>query len=95
MDNHDSGSNWGEYRRLVLSEINRTIQGVAKVETSVNEVKEEMRNLIKSVETRVDLIEKRMDIETAKAKVKASIYGGLAGLIIGMIPVIIKFASSL
>lgn len=105
MDNHDydhdGGNNWSEYRRLVLSEINRTIQGVAKVESSIEDLKQEMRSLNKNLEAKVDLVEsknfsleKRMDIEAAKAKVKASIFGGIAGLIIGMVPQIIKLLSS-
>lgn len=66
--NEPDERSWGEYRRLILAELERIDRGMALLNTKM-EV---------AMDTR-DISMTTMKVEIAMLKVKASIWGGLSG----------------
>ena len=66
----ESGTGWLEYRRLVLNELERLDEAIKNLDTKLDE-----RN--KAQDTKVSAI----NLELLTLKIKASVYGALAGAI--------------
>jgi hypothetical protein len=67
----DDGGDWGTYRRLILAEIQRVSRDIEAINQKLDRFRES------------DLQEIKVDI--AMLKVKASAWGGLAGLIAALV----------
>jgi len=80
-DHNDAGDerSWPEYRRLVIAELARIDKGM----TDLNEKLE--RALDQRDQSITDI-----KVEVAMLKVKASIWGGLAGLVVAVSAVLLK-----
>ncbi len=70
MTGEESGTGWLEYRRLVLNELERLDEAIKNLDTKLDE-----RD--KAQDTKVSAI----NLELLTLKIKASVYGALAGAI--------------
>ena len=97
-EHNDRVNGWQEYRRLVLSEIGRAIDGVDKVDRKIDDRTDKLQSEIiamhKDLQKFNALTDKKfekIERDLAVQKAKASIYGGLAGLLIASIPQLISY----
>lgn len=73
----DEAADWGEYRRLILSELSRIAAAVAEVDKKVDNIRTQEISAIK--------------VEVAMLQVKSGVWGGVAGLLVALAAVLLKY----
>lgn len=72
----DVPESWGQYRRLILAELERINQAVSRVDQKLEQFRSE------------DLSQIKTDI--ALLQLKASLWGGMAGVLVTMAAVLLR-----
>jgi hypothetical protein len=84
-DDHDvhDGNGWSEYQRLVLGELTRHNNVLELLAQEIGSLKVELALFDKHHErlSRIELEQRGQDVEIATLKVKAGLWGGMAGLV--------------
>lgn len=73
----DNETGWLEYRRLILSELERISKALGEVDKKVDALRTDDLSSLK--------------VEIAMLKVKSGAWGGLGGLIVVLATVLVKF----
>lgn len=90
MTNDDDRSTWAEYSKLVLSELRRLDSSIERISTAFDKtIAHESRNrrMIENA-TRAEL--QRLALEVQSLKIKAGVWGAMAGLIPVLVAVAMK-----
>ena len=80
-EKHADGNGWNKYEKLVLSEITRIAKNTDDIRVATEKSNIQFVNLISQVELRVLAKMSVINQEIATLKVKAGIWGGLAGIL--------------
>ena len=82
-DTDSAGNGWSEYQQLVLAELKRHNAVLETLAREMGDLKVELALFDKHHEriTRIEAEQKAQDVEIATLKVKAGMWGGLAGLL--------------
>lgn len=90
MTNNEDRSTWGEYSRLVLSELRRLDSSIERINVSLEKsIKHERANR-QTVENATAAELQRLALEVQALKIRAGAWGAMAGLIPVLVAVALK-----
>lgn len=90
MTNDDDRSTWAEYSKLVLSELRRLDSSIERISTSFEKtIAHESRNR-RMIENATSAELQRLALEVQSLKIKAGVWGAMAGLIPVLVAVAMK-----
>ena len=81
---------WGEYSRLVLSELERHNRAIESISEKMSDLKAEIatRNELVALRTELTDYKSSINIEVATLKTKASAWGAVSGALAALLPII-------